>query len=261
MSRNEEARLFKSPEDYDALEYLIENQEFEPAFEGFLEAEKRMGGEAYFKTSVPGAPIHALIFSYMGIETFSIEWSERRERIDRLHELMMANTRKICEIVAQSPARLVQSGGNYTPEVLGKERFLSYVAPQWDEICAILHQGNKLVGSHLDANNLIWAEDVAASGLDWIEAFTPSPDTDMSVADARRLWPGKTLFCNFPSSVHVSSKERIYETTREMLRQAAPGDRFIIGITETVPENRWRESYATIMDAIDDHGRLPLAKE
>ncbi|MDA0710745.1 MAG: hypothetical protein O3B73_11105, partial [bacterium] len=168
------------------------------------------------------------------------------------------NQRAIYEIIARSPAWVVQCGGNYASEVLGKRRFVDYVLPHWEEVCGILHAGGKLVGCHLDANNRLWAEEVGASDLDWLEAFSPSPDTDMTVADARKLWPGKTLFVNFPSAVHLESPDVIAAQTRRMLKEAAPGDQFIVGITENVPENRWRESFRTILDTCNEYGRLPI---
>ena len=142
--------------------------------------------------------------------------------------------------------------------MLGKERFVDYVLPHWEEITAILHEGGKLVGCHLDANNKLWAQEVGDSGLDWIEAFTPAPDTDMTVAEARKMWPGKVFFINFPSSVHLEEASFIEETTKQILKEAAPGDRFIVGITENVPDNRWPESFHTILKTLNKFGRLPI---
>ena len=115
-----------------------------------------------------------------------------------------------------------------------------------------------MLGCHLDADNKLWAKEVGDSGLDWIEAFTPAPDTDMTVAEARKMWHGKVLFINFPSSVHLEKASVIEETTKQILKEAAPGDRFIVGITENVPENRWRESFYTILKTINRYGKLPI---
>ena len=117
-----------------------------------------------------------------------------------------------------------------------------------------------MFGCHLDANNRLWAEEVGASCLDWIEAFSPSPDTDMTVAEARQMWAGKVLFVNFPSSVHLESPEVIEATTKQILKEAAPGDRFIIGVTENVPEDRWRESFMTILKTVKEFGRIPIER-
>lgn len=249
---------FKGPEDYKVLRFIAKDCTYEPAYEGFLKARAQMDGDAFFKTGAPGIPLHTIMYSYMDVESFSIEWAERRDELLALHDIMTQNQRPIYEIVADSPALVVQCGGNYSSEVLGKTRFTDYVLPHWEEICDIMQPKGKLVGCHLDANNKLWAREVGASKLDWIEAFTPAPDTDMTVADARAAWPGKTLFINYPSSVHLESADIIAKHTRKILQDAAPGDRFIVGITENVPENRWRESFRTILDTCKTFGKIPI---
>ena len=250
--------MFKSPKDYDVIEFMMRDRRYSPNYESFLKAQEQSNGQAFFKTGAPGSPMHTIMYGIMGIETFSIEWAERRERVIALHDAMAENERKIFSIVAKSPAKIVQCGGNYSPEVIGKQRFMDFVMPHWEEAASILHEGGKMLGCHLDANNKLWAKEVGSSGLDWIEAFTPAPDTDMTVAEAREMWPGKVLFINFPSSVHLESANVIEETTKQILKEAAPGDRFIVGITENVPENRWRESFYTILKTLNKYGKLPI---
>lgn len=250
--------MFKRPEDYAVIASMYQDRTYTPAYEGFAKAQEDIGGEAYFKTGAPGSAMHDIMYSIMGIDTFSIEWAERRDEVLHLHEVITDTQRPVYDIVAASPARLVQCGGNYSPEVLGKQRFVEYVLPHWEEVGAVLHAGEKLLGCHMDANNALWAEEIGESSLDWIEAFTPAPDSDMTMAHARRAWPGKTLFINFPSSVHLASAEVIAATTRDLVRESAPGERFVIGITENVPDNRWRESFAVIMDTLDECGTLPV---
>ena len=249
---------FKGPEDYKALQYIARDRTYEPAYEAFLKAQAQMDGDAFFKTSAPGIPLHAIMYTYMNVESFSIEWANRRDELISLHKAMTENQRPIYEIVAESPALAVQCGGNYSSEVLGKDRFIDYVLPHWEEVCNIMQSKGKLVGCHLDANNKLWAREVGASSLDWIEAFTPAPDTDMTVAEARAVWPEKTLFINYPSSVHLGSAAVIASRTRQILGDAVPGDRFIVGITENVPENRWRESFRTILDTCKTFGQIPI---
>jgi len=52
--------------------------------------------------------------------------------------------------------------------------------------------------------------------------------------------------------------EAVEEHTRQLLQEAAPGDRLIIGITEDIPAHRWRGSLLAISRAIDRYGRLPI---
>ena len=251
-------RLFKGPEDYKTFMFMVKDERHEANYEAFVKAEQAMGEDAILRAAVGGTPLHTIMVHWMGPETFGIEWAERRDEILKLYDAMVEQQRKIYPLVAESPAFHANYGGNEVPEVMGKERFEQYVIPLYNEAAEIFHKHGKLLGAHLDGNNRLWAEAVADSGLDYVEAFTPAPDTDMSVKDALEAWPDKLLWINYPSSVHLRSVQRIEEETRQILRESAPGNRLIIGITEDIPEDRWQQNMLAISRVINEEGRLPI---
>ena len=53
-------------------------------------------------------------------------------------------------------------------------------------------------------------------------------------------------------TVHVATLETVRETTQRLLREAAPGDRFILGVTEDIPPDRWQENMLAVSKAIDE---------
>ncbi|NOY74640.1 MAG: hypothetical protein GXP32_02475 [Kiritimatiellaeota bacterium] len=73
------------------------------------------------------------------------------------------------------------------PSVIGVETFEKYQVQHYNEAAEIMRKHGKLIGTHLDDNNKLIAKAVAGTDLDYIEAFTPAPDTDMSLADARNV--------------------------------------------------------------------------
>ena len=66
------------------------------------------------------------------------------------------------------------------------------------------------------------------------------------------------LWINFPSSVLLESVEAVRGQTLGILGEAAPGDRFLIGVTEDMPEGAWRDGLSTISQTLLQHGSLPL---
>jgi hypothetical protein len=194
----------------------------------------------------------------MGLEQFSVEWAERRDQLLRLYDALTEDRRKIYPIVAESPALIANYGGNVSPEVMGRERFERYILPHYNEAAEILHAHGKLLGVHFDANTRLLAPGIARSKIDYVEAFTPAPGSDMTLAEAREAWPDKILWINFPSPVHLQPVTVVEETARRLLREAAPGDRFLMGITEDVPSDRWRENFLAISRILRTEGRLPI---
>ena len=199
-----------------------------------------------------------IMIAWMGVETFAVEWAERRDEVLELCELMTARQREVYRLVARSPASHANYGGNEVPEVMGVERFARYCVPLYDAAAAELHQHGVLLGSHLDGNNRAWAHLVSASSLDYVEAFTPPPDCDLSVREALAQWPRQFLWINFPSSVHLRSVPEIEAVTEQLIAEAAPGNRFIIGITEDMPPERWQQNMLAISRTIGRVGRLPV---
>ena len=243
-------KFFSSPEDYKPLLFLIKDMHFESDYENFCYAEKVDGGDSFFRPYLSLEPMQWLISEYMGAETFCMEWFDRRDELFKLYDALVENCRKIYPICAQSPALAFNFGGNVTPEILGKERFEKYYVPHYNEAAEILHSHHKLIGVHFDANCKLIADAIAQSHLDYIEAFTPAPGTDMTLSEARNAWPDKILWINFPSAVHLEPLDEVRHVAQDLIAQIGHREKFIMGITEDIPENRWRETIPAILDVM-----------
>ncbi len=253
-------KLFKGPEDYEKILATITCREHYPAYEGFLHKAEEMGEDATMRAGVGYSPLQEIIYRILGVEEFAIQWAENRDELLRLYDALTEDRRRIYEIVARSPALCANYGGNVSPEIVGVERFEKYILPHYDEFAEIMHAHGKLMGVHMDANNRALAPLVATSKMDYVEAFTPPPDCDLSVAEARALWPDKVIWINFPSSLFLKSDEEMVAATRDILQQAAPGNGFLIGITEDMPPHRWRPGMLAINSAVRKFGRLPIRR-
>lgn len=250
---------FKGPDDYARLIALAEDTRFEPDHDKYDKARALMGDDLILRATLGYSPLQAMIYSYMGVETFCIEWAERRDRVMELYEALAARDRRAFEVLAKGPCPYVQYCGNVSPQIVGRERFEQLLMPLYNEFGAMLHEQGKLFGCHLDADCGLLADLIAESELDFIEAFTPAPDTDMSIAEARRAWPDKVLWINFPSSVHLSNPEQIYATTCRLIDEDGGARKLIVGITEDVPEHRWQQNFLTISRAVREYGRYDRA--
>ncbi|OPX24130.1 MAG: hypothetical protein B1H04_02720 [Planctomycetales bacterium 4484_123] len=249
-------KMFKRPEDYKSILFLLEDERYEPNYGPFLEAQEALGEDVILRAAIGLEPLQALISGdIMSMEDFCIEWMDRRDELLKLYEAIVANRRRVYRLIADSPAECVNYGGNVVAEVIGPEVFREYYVPHYNEAAEVLHAGGKLIGCHFDGNCRLLAEAIASTDLDYIEAFTPAPDSDMTVADARRAWPDKVLWLNFPSSLHLRPDAVVAEAAAELIDQAGTPDGFIIGITEDMPPHRWRDSCRAIMDGIERHAR------
>ena len=247
-------KMFKGPADYKALLFLIRDAQFEASYEPFAAAQEAFGDDAIFRAALGLEPLQQLISSdYLAMEAFCIEWMDRRDEILKLYDALVAKRREVYPIVAASPASHANYGGNVVPEVIGLDTFEEYYVQHYNEAAEVMHAAGKLIGCHFDANCKLLSEAIAGADLDYIEAFTPAPDSDMTLAEARAAWPDKVIWLNFPSSVHLRPDAEVEATAYDLADQVPTPDGLIVGITEDMPADRWRDSCAAIMDGLDRH--------
>ena len=210
------------------------------------QAQEEAQGDLIMVAFAGYSPFMEILYHIVGLEQFAVEWAERRDEVLKLYEVLTDDRRKMFSLLAVPAVLAVTYCGNVSPEVVGLDRFEKYVLPHYKELAEILHAQGKLVGVHFDAHTRRIREAIAGSQIDFIGAFTPAPESEMSVMEARAAWPNKVLWINFPSSTHLEDLCRIKEITRQILRQTAPGDRFLVGITEMEPANVWQKRYRAI---------------
>lgn len=243
--------MFSGKEDYKVIEFILKNSQVLPDNKTAERAMRLFGEDVILRGDFGFEPLQELITGdYFGPERFCIEWMDNRDEILKLYEILVNVRRKEYKVVADSPLYFVCYGGNVVPEIISPDNFQKYYIPHYNEAAEELHKAGKVLGCHFDANNKAYKDIIAAADMDIIEAFTPSPVTDMSMKEARDAWPDKVLWINFPSTTHLDSQEKIAETTNQIINDAGPVG-LLIGITEDVPEERWWPNYTTIMDTID----------
>ncbi len=245
----------KRPDDYKPVEFIVNDTDYEPAYDEFSAHDSSLGEEGFTNTFWGFSPLLEMEISLMGIERFSEDLLERPDLFFSLYEALCRQHRKAFPIYVNSPAEHLSYCGNCVPEVLG-DLFAKYCLPLYDELGEMAHEKGKTLGCHLDANNAFWAAAIARSQLDVIEAFTPAPDTDMTMADACAAWPEKAYLVNFPSSVHLGTTEQVKDVTRRILTESAPGTGVIMSVTEDIPPQVGNRSIIDIAEVLAELGGM-----
>ncbi len=242
----------KSRDDYRAAKFIVQDACYEPDYGLFLAERVKLGTAGKVIAETCYEPLLDIEVNWLGQERFCYEVADNLDAVMDLHRALAANHRKMYDVVAASPADYILYGGNVVPEILGPGRVRDFVAPCWNAFADRVHEEGKKLGDHLDANNLLIMDVVRQSRLDFVEAFTPPPDCNVTVAEARAAWPEKRLWINFPSSVHLQPEEFIREATLEIVKQAGDRKGFLMGVTEDVPEQHIERSVSVILDTLKE---------
>lgn len=244
----------KTRDDYAILEFIIDDTHYEPDYDYFLAEKERIGDSGATIGSTGYSPLLEIQVTWVGQERFCYEINDNEDALMAAYDRLARKQREMYEVVARGPAEHVLYCGNLVPEMIGLELVRDYVFPCYNAFADLLHEHGRKMGVHLDANNNLIMELVRDASFDLVEAFTPPPTCNVSVAAARSSWPGKCLWINFPSSLHIAPSDQIRAAAREIVEEAGDRKGFLIGVTEDVPTEHVERSVSAILDALSDYG-------
>jgi len=253
---------FKTPSDYDVIRFIIEDTIYTPNYEAFLWIDKHVGDDGYVRAGCR-SPLLSLLLDWMGYKTFFIELHRHRNEIEKLLSVMEKKYFELIKILADSPVEVISIDGNINGRVINPKMFEKYLLPLYQKASAILHSKGKITSAHMDGALKCLKDLIPKTGLDVIEAFTPPPLGDLSLQEAREAWGEKVIIsANFPETVCLEGVEAIKRCTLEILRSIAPGDAFMLTVTEDIPYREPNDilevSLRTITEVMYKYGRYPV---
>ncbi len=251
--------MIKDVKDYEPVIFMIDNTEFHSNDDGYYKPVRDLGTDGIVRNSGLSAPYDSSE-GYFGLFKWATEQYDHPEHFARLLEALERRAERLFPHVANSPAEFIAFGGlsgSYSPREYEK-----HVLPFYQKYVPLLREKGKICAMHAHASNLsVFKELLAQTGVDVIEAFTPPPIGDLSLAEARKAWGDEVIiWINFPETVFWYGEENTREYTFDLLR-SDPARALIIGMTEMglygiadeATEKAFKVGIKAIMDAIDEH--------
>ena len=227
--------------------------------ENFLYTDKIIENEGYIFANMGKSPFQILLYELMGAENCYLEYYSNPKKFRNLYSVLYSKMKEKYELAANSPATIFWAPENLTSILTPPDIFKEFYLPFYNEMADILHKKGKLLAIHMDGKLDSLKHVISQTTIDIIEAFTPFPMGDMTVAEARKVWPNKVIWINFPGTLLATyDANKIEEYTINMLKSIAPGNGFIIGCTENFPVDRWEEAFGGVRVAIEKNGSYPI---
>jgi len=243
--------FIKSVDDYKVMQYVYDHTMAEPEYEKFVAADREMAERGIIVGGIHPIPVMWFMVEIMGAETWCEGIMLHTDQFDALHESLTRVYKKRLEIAADSPAEVIWYADNVTGDLVSPKIFNKYCKPIYDYGCKILKQAGKLTFAHYDGKNQPLKECIASVNIDIIEAFTPPPMEQMTVAEARAAWPDKVLSINFPGTLFGESSEVIEKYACEYMEQGGNEGKFVIGCTEEFDFARFEHTFSAIAKAME----------
>ena len=256
--------LIKEPKDYKVVGYIFKNIKVFPDYENYLEFQRQVGekGFAAAFANLSASPMHHIMKEFLDSTKFYLEMYDHPKELRQLSEDMEPYFDQVFRVLAESPAEVIFSGANYDEMITYPPFFRNHMMPHLRKLADLLHPRGKLLLCHCDGENQRLLELIPESGMDIAEAICPQPMTKVTITEVKRAFRGKvTIFGGIPSVALLEesmSDEGFEDFMKNLFCEIAPGDRFILGISDTTPPNAKFDRLLRITELVQQWGALPM---
>lgn len=257
--------VIKGPEDYRVVGYIFRHARVTPDYDNYRAFQEEVGdrGLAVAHGLGSASPVQHLMRDLVDGTQFYYELADHPKEVQQLVEDLTPFYDQLVRVLAASPAEAVMMGANYDDTITYPPLFAEHILPWLQRWADVLHGGGKLFFSHCDGENAGLLDLLAASGIDVAESVCAPPMVQCSLAAMRRAFGGRiTIFGGVPSVALLedSMTEAEFEAhMRALFAEIAPGDRFILGVSDMVPPDARWERLVRIAEMVEQWGALPLA--
>lgn len=245
--------FISGPQDFPAAEYFFRHTRFEPEYEPWLAADRELGPAGFVIGEIMPIPVMKLIVSWLGVEGFLAALADTPAWLETLLDALNAHYDRQIELAALSPAEVIWFGDNVTAAIISPRLFERFCAPVYARVMPVMRAAGKIPIAHYDGSNRPLANALARTSLPVIEAFTPPPMGDLTVREAKAAWPDKVVWVNFPGCLFVEPYEAIKAYALDLLREGAPGGRFVLGCTEDFPMSEFEKTFGAMHAALQEY--------
>ncbi len=256
--------LIKSAQDYEPVIFMIDDGIFH-ADPGVYEwAVRDLGDDGYVRIMGFDDPFMRA-YSYFGwgtsdgLPNFVYHQRDYPAHFRRLVEALEHENERMAPHVLDCSAEVVCMGS--VDGVYGPWEYEQYVLPFYQKWAPVFHSRGKLIYPHADSSRLKqFAPLMAQAGLDMVDAFTPPPIGNLSLAEAHAYWGNEMIIAvNFPETIFWQGPAATKQYALDLLRSCS-GKNLIITMTEAAlsvvaddPTARaFQDGMWAILDAIDE---------
>jgi uroporphyrinogen-III decarboxylase len=230
----------KQPEDLKVMQYIWKNRLISPHYEAFIQLDQLWGGSgiAIALSPISSSALQTLITRWAGIETTVNLLIDAETLLEETIEVVQSADDEIFEIIANSPARIVEFPDNVSGQVTGKNLLRKYVLPYWKKRINQLHSGGKYVGVHNDGGVSGALPVIIEAGFDFVEAITPKPVGDITLEEIKILSGGRIVVIGGLPGAFFSplySDDFFRNFVEKVLSVFSDSGGFILGSADQVP--------------------------
>jgi hypothetical protein len=252
---------FRSTADYPVIAYILEHTRLTPDFAELEAKQKMLGEDGLVLTGMDlYSPMQQIMRFWLGYEVFFYELHDHRAQVEHLYELQKELAGKKLKIIGDSPVEFPVLCANWSDE-FHTPLFKKYFTPWLKEASDYLHGKGKVTHVHADGEMKRLMPLFLETGVDAIEAWSPVPMTSLTTAELKKAWGNEvTIWGGIPAVLFEPqySDAEFDDYIRNMFKEVAPGNNFIVGMGDNLPFDGKIERVGRVAELIDKYGKVPI---
>lgn len=202
---------------------------------------------------LPRIGIQHLYIRRMGFINTSYALADYPAAVKKYCEALEANREGLIEVINDSPIDIINYGDNLHDGYLRPDIFEEYVLPVYQRRGELLHKGGKFTYSHWDGDVKRILRYARECELDGIEAVTPIPQGDVTLAEAKEAMGDMYMIDGIAAILfdEIYTEEELLAQANEAIELFAPN--LILGISDEISSTGDIERIRLIGGLVDQY--------
>jgi len=245
-----EEYLVKQPSDWRAVNHILKGivDSLTPTYERFEMAKSNLGEDGLIAAAAAGTAWQNAWKTLAGPERAVIDFHEQP---DELLEYIDLNRRwhiRLAELAAESPAEWIFIG-DHISDMTSPRFYRKYCLPIYEIYSRQLAGTGKTLTVHMDGRLGSLRKEIAETPISVVESFSVPPTGDMTVAEARSIWPDKMLFVNTASHLAWAGPEEVRKHYQALAQEWGSKKGLLLELSEQLPPETVEAHMSAAMDA------------
>jgi len=244
-----EEHFVKERSDWRIMSYIFKGilDNLSPNYDAFEREEDELGETGVCYGRIGKTPFQRAWVELASLERAIVDFEEKPEELQEFLEIQKQLHTRQAEIAAESPIKFIDIT-EHTTSVISPKYYREYCIPYYEIYSEALKGTGKLLGAHMDGQFGHLKKEIGETPLDVIESLTVPPVGDVSIAEAKSLWPDKILFVNCPPHINNGTPEEVRGAYEAILEENGGKKGLLIEHSEDIPLDKLETNLSIALD-------------
>jgi hypothetical protein len=245
-----EQYFIKQPQDWRVVNYIIKGiiDRMGPSYKSFLRAEDEIGEDGVCILFLGYTAWQRAWIEIAGPERAVIDFHKQIEEVQEFIDLHRQWHSRIAEFAAESPAKFIDIGENIS-DMISPAYFREYCKSIYEVYAKKIEGTGKILGVHMDGRLGHLRKEIAETPINVIESYSVPPTGDVSLTEAKEIWPDKMLFMNTASHLAWAGPGEVREFYEALAGEWGSKKGILLELVEQLPPDKVELHMSAALDA------------